>query len=169
MKDRYIEDCFKLTPKLSIIKLGDDRHITIQFNDSIPLEKWPEHVKIYFTSEKNSYGIIGKKWIDGDEWFVLLKLGWTNIELRPEKYTFLKTKLQCSDISYYECFESILAISDFELFDGIYNCSKKCFPVSLPDKKSYFIPFCEKNETDCASIFTAELLTKTTLGMILHM
>ena len=75
----YLEDvytfvsgtCYRIYIKINyIIESGILLHIHIVFNDNITFENLPEVLEFYFTSEKNSHGIIFNEWKDGEEFAI---------------------------------------------------------------------------------------------------
>ena len=72
----YLEDvytyvsgtCYLIYIEINnIIETGFLANIYLEFNDKISFENLPEVLEFYFTSEKNSHGIICNEWIDGEE------------------------------------------------------------------------------------------------------
>ena len=105
-------------------------NIFINFTDSFPKKELPTSLKVYFTSEKNSYGIISNKWMDGN----VMKTSIANNTYKSIKLNSVQhNNLPCDHESYYECISRITAVT-------LKGSSIQCSPASLP---SY--PLC--NET----------------------
>ena len=105
-------------------------NIFINFTDSFPKKELPTSLKVYFTSEKNSYGIISNKWMDGN----VMKTSIANNTYKSIKLNSVQhNNLPCDHESYYECISRITAAT-------LKGSSIQCSPASLP---SY--PLC--NET----------------------
>ena len=121
-KTYYSGTCFNITSILTITK-GKQTKFAITFpKGAIDYEDIPP-VKLYFTSESNSFGIIGNRWQDGDEYDVTIPRNTrTDLNLRPIRYVFDKQKSLCRDISFYGCYIS-------KLIDRIISgCFNKCIP-----------------------------------------
>ena len=133
--------CYKITTKSDKIIKGDSKYIKVYFNESIPHEHLPSLLKLYFTSEENSYGIIANAWMDGKVMLVNLNKN-SNIEIsiRPESYIYLNEKFRCSNESFYKCYTSHLNMINFE------NCPRKCLTVTLPDTVTDQHLFCKTEE-----------------------
>ena len=123
--------CYKLTslPKNKYI-IKKRTNIFINFTDNFPKKELPKSLKVYFTSEKNSYGIISDKWVDGN----VMKTSIANNTHKTLKLNSVQhNNLPCDHESYYECISRTIA--------GILKRSSiQCGAASLP---SY--PLC--NET----------------------
>ena len=113
---------FHITSILEIRK-GKQTQFAITFLiNSINFEEIPP-VKLYFTSKSNAFGIIGNRWLDGDEYDVTVSRNTKiSIDLRPIRYIYDKQKSACRDISFYECYFSKLIGS---ILSG---CPKTCMP-----------------------------------------
>ena len=92
-------------------------------------------MSIFFTSEKNSYGITRSVWKDGKVFSPVFteKENAQYVDLSVEEHINLK----CNDHSFYECAGSKIMKSDFG------NCSIICMPVTLPNVK---YPICQNYE-----------------------
>ena len=56
----------KITPTKDFVpRKNDGRNIMVMFNETIPLEKLSS-IKVLFTTEKNSYGIVVNRFMDGE-------------------------------------------------------------------------------------------------------
>ena len=133
MVTRYLGDCYKISSILSdhqLIKYGT--RIFLHFNKSIVDEDLPPFIKLFFTSEKNSHGIIESQWRNGKiiRSQVNKDMGKV-INLTPQQHNFLTINSKCSSESYYECLEKRL------------NTTLNCSLVSLP-----ILPLCEMNKTN---------------------
>ena len=99
----------------------------------------------YFTSEKNSYGIIWDSWKDGKTFsFYKDNKKGKYLELFINKFV----NLECKEETFYECVGSKIMKADFS------KCSHTCMPITFPNVK---YPLCEKFEewyigncTECA-------------------
>ena len=130
---RYLGDCYKISSILSdhkLVKYGT--RILLHFKKTIVEEDLPPFIKLFFTSEKNSYGIIESQWRNGKiiRSQVNKDMGKV-INLTPQQHNFLTIKSQCSSESYYECLAKRL------------NTTLNCSLVSLP-----ILPICEMNKTN---------------------
>ena len=80
-------------------------------------------VDVFFTSEKNSYGITRRDWRDGEVYSFSIKSG----TKKDISFTFEKNiNLKCSEESFYEHVASKLSNDSFE------GCSNTCLMTSLP-------------------------------------
>ena len=107
--------CYKITPINDDILRGDDgRNIDVYFNKFLPLKDLPS-LKVYFTSEKNSYGVVSNLFTEGE--VVEMKIDKnknTFINLKPEKHIYLsRSKSNCIEASFWECYASNLLKSNF--------------------------------------------------------
>ena len=99
--------------------------MSVHFVKSIPYEKLP-YIKIYITSEKNSYGVVRQSWWDGNVKQALLKKNmFKQLNLKPQHTIYQNKASNCRAESYYECFERMY-LTNTE------NCSNKCTGYSLP-------------------------------------
>ena len=127
--------CYKISSETfsnSAITRGNSQSILVKYNESIPIDNLPL-LTIYFTSEKNAYGLIFAEWMDGEVLEFNIKNNmYEEFILRTEKYLYLKADSNCSDDSFYECFESKLITNNFD------GCPRKCLPdITLPSYKKY--------------------------------
>ena len=97
--------CYRIIPTTQIIYKGEMKSIQVYFNNTIQSEGLPS-LKIYFTSEKNSYGIVLNSWLNGDPMEETVdKYTYKVFSLKPEKYMYLNTsKSICSFQSYWDCY-----------------------------------------------------------------
>ena len=98
--------CFKITPKIRTGRAVENK-LLLEFSKTLPIEDVP-NVKVFFTSENNSYGVIDVSWYEGDEYFLRIdprKNQDYNIDFRIKQYDSLKSDIShCSDTkSFYEC------------------------------------------------------------------
>ena len=121
--------------------------VLVNFNKSILEENLPR-VEIYITSERNSYGCNQWKYREGQELFLVGKIGkelW--IKVQPEKYVLLdksqSPKSHCeNNASFYESFDIFLTEEISK------KCLRKCLPYSSINNS---LPLCEtENEMICA-------------------
>ena len=81
-------------------------------------------IDVFFTSEKNFYGITRRDWRDGEVYSVNMKRRIkTDISLSSEK----KINLKCSQESFYEYVVSKLSAESFDI------CNDTCLMTSLPN------------------------------------
>ena len=125
--------CYKISVVNTIFST-QEADINLHFNQSVPEKDIPS-IKIHVTSEQNSYGVIGFKWLNGKAATTQIEKGNFKImDLKPEKYKYLSP---CSQESFYECFSKIL---------GAQLEGSKCTAISLPN-----LPICKTEETDLHS------------------
>ena len=102
--------CYRITQKIKVVE-DMMNSIVIVFNASMPDEDIPEHVDIFFTSEKNPYGVLSLKWIDGNELGFVLKpremyYYYTDLTIRQYKFTKKQKSTgqrSCGNKSTIEC------------------------------------------------------------------
>ena len=100
--------CYKITALSNSGIKGKYRSIIFYFNTSIPHEMLP-YILVYFTSEKNAPGILNTIWYEGEiDTIFIEKDIYIQCNLQVVKHDFLKSKSNCRDESYYECFAKIL-------------------------------------------------------------
>ena len=118
----YYGTCYKIIPSINrTIANGENTRFALKFPKKfIKYEDIPP-LKIFFTSEKNSLGIIRNAWKDGEIFDVTVEKNTkTELSLKPTKYVLLDAKSKCRKKSFYECFESEFFYADFS------ECPKKC-------------------------------------------
>ena len=117
--------CYKISTKSNshtAVYRGYSQDILVEYDESIPLSNLPM-LTIYFTSEKNAYGIMFSEWMDGEvQEFKIENNVYEEISLRPERYIYLKAKSKCFDESFYECFGLNFLSNNFN------GCPRKCLP-----------------------------------------
>ena len=127
-------NCYKLTSLLTnndMIKVITD--ISIYSNTSITEENIPS-LEIFLTSDKNAYGVVFNKWVNGKVIKTKIDKGiHKHIELRQQQYNYLGKNFKCSHEAYYECVSRHLVAK----LNG--TCS------SMPSLPS--IPTCEISKT----------------------
>ena len=155
--------CYKMTLQGAVDQKGPNtknwRTILVNFNKSISNENLPT-LKIYFTSENNSYGIISNRWLDGEIWELdineldINKNIYYELDLKAEKHIRLKTTSQCIDeVSFYECYGARILSDNFDY------CPRKCIGFSIPFIEPDIIPVCETvNEMNCSNNLAYDLL-----------
>ena len=102
--------CYRITQKIKVVE-DMMNSIVIVFNASMPDEDIPEQVDIFFTSEKNPYGVVSLKWIDGNELGFVLKptemyYYYTDLTIRQYKFTKKQKSTgqrSCGNKSTIEC------------------------------------------------------------------
>ena len=130
----YFGTCYKLTAMPNFIKKGRYISLIFYFNESIPHEKLP-HIRAFYTSEKNAFGIMNAYWSDGTAKSVFIEKDvYVQSNLKVVKHDYLKLKSICRDEPFFECFAKILN-------PRLNECPKKCSKYSLP-----YVQICETNE-----------------------
>ena len=144
---RFSGICYKITSISHSSGKGVFRKLIWYFKESISHEDLP-FLKIYSTSEKNSYGLTQVVWFDGKVKQTLIKSGvFKQINFKPQQTNYLKITTNCKDESYFECFEKLY----MQKLNN--SCKKKCTPYSLPT-----VPVCKNDmEIQCAKIVYDEL------------
>ena len=108
---KYSGTCYKVSAKLSatdssqfLKHKGKYTSIIVYFNQSISEKKLPR-LKVFITSEKNSYGITNNGWRDGKaNKFSVESNVLKQMDLEPVEYRYLKrSKSKCRSESFYEC------------------------------------------------------------------
>ena len=137
--------CYKISSMLSTkYMVKTETTISVYFIDSIPEKDLPTSLKVYISSEENSYGIIYKEWMHGN----ILK---THVDKGKSKDVKLKpiqrNNLPCGHESYYECGSRILEA-------GLSGSSSQCSTYSLP---SYPVCKFNKTEEEWQEFFNAEV------------
>ena len=140
--------------KIDTVDLSDPSYywqlISVDFREDIPIDRIPL-LQVMFTSEENSYGIMGQSWKDGDNLVFKLphNVEFTEYGLSEERYNFIPEKRQCRTLPFYECLGINFMKQNFD------DCPRKCLPYSLPSK--IWLPanksqLCEENseEHSCA-------------------
>ena len=129
-------NCYKISSRSTpIIKYYT--RISIHFNESILYSDLPSKLKVYVTSEKNSYGVVANAWMNGKSIKVEIEKETSkSIDLKPEKYNYIASN-KCSQESFYECFSRSYK-EKLEM-----HSMTKCSPISLPR-----LPMCKPNETN---------------------
>ena len=132
----YFGNCYKISTYEYPIIRGKVRQLYFHFNDSISHESLPS-LKIFITSEQNSYGIVLKTWLD--EKVMKVDIPRNKYKIihfhSPEQYEYLRSKSKCSDESFYECYGNVLS-------EKIKECPSICNIYSLPS-----LPGMKKTET----------------------
>ena len=152
--------CYKINEVTSLIQDGEWRYINMYFNKTLSRENLPSW-RLYFTSEKNAYGILRNWWFDGElDELILEGNTTTTIQLKVQKHMYHNTsKFTCGDQSLYECWGSKILTENFD------ECPKKCLPYSFPMFQNSNIPLCITDEEyNCAHSkvnIIMEKITKT--------
>ena len=137
LSTRYSGICYKISStKQSMYKPAVMRVFIWYFKETIPLGGLP-YLKLYLTSEKNSYGLTQVIWFDGKVKQAQIESGiYKQINFKPQQTNYLKITTNCKDESYFDCFEKLF-------MDKIHSsCQHICSPYSLPT-----VPVC-KTDTD---------------------
>ena len=131
------QSCLKISSQVGkALRRSSGRRIYIEFIT----ELIPDQIKIYFTSETNSYGIFESEWFDGEPHKEVIFPGnKANIILKPVEHTYLKDS-KCSHISFLEQWKFYLPLTNFS------SCSKTCAPWTFLTSER--LPKCEWNETN---------------------
>ena len=135
MPTLHYEHCFKITSILTNkYMIKEHTNISLIFNKSLTQEDLPTYVKIFVTSEKNSYGVVFDTWKNGRVMITQVDTGMSKrIVLYPEEYRYLK----CSHETFYGCMSRIIAAN---LKGSKLHCSFAILPS---------IPVCENsNKSD---------------------
>ena len=122
LQTAFYGTCYKISTTLSKQMVpGEYYDFTISFNKTFLAYEDIPPVKIFFTSENNAYGITANEWRDGKVFEMTMRpCTRKNIYLKPIKYIYSKTKSNCREETFYECFGEQLYADDYE------GCSKKC-------------------------------------------
>ena len=124
-------NCFKITA-FSVNMNSAITYIILYFNKSSILDDF-HTLDIFFTSEKNSYGVVHNWWRNGKVMKIQVdKNTFQTIALKQELYQYMETAThnKCSYESYYECISRIIA------------ANLKCSLISLPS-----LPICKHNQS----------------------
>ena len=112
--------CYKVRSISNFIRKGSVRRMTFNFNESTPFV-----LKSFITSEDNAYGIVQNVWMDGKVSRVDVKKSfYVETSLKPLQRKYLKSKSDCNEKSFYECYGNFLAT----ILEG---CPNKCHIFSL--------------------------------------
>ena len=96
--------CYKITPKLKTPRNAMN-FIAIAFNQELADEDVP-NLKLIFTSEENSFGIINMDWVEGDEFIVEVdpKLNLSHgVNFKAVRQERLELTTRCGKESFYKC------------------------------------------------------------------
>ena len=128
--------CYNLTSVLTNkYMMKQYTEILIYFNKSASEENLPTSLKIFITSEKNSYGIGLDDWKNGKIFKTRVDKGmYKNIDIKPIQHSYLTTK--CSHESFHQCMSRLIAKDSN-------GSSSLCSPFSLPS-----LPVCNINKTN---------------------
>ena len=123
----YSGTCLKITSSPDNFRKEAREVLLLTYSEDVPLENIPT-IQIYFTSERNAFGVTRTAWYDGDvlPFDILSTHSFTEYGLKEEKYIYLSKKLKCRSEPFYNCYGRALANADFS------NCPKKCLPHSVP-------------------------------------
>ena len=128
-------DRYKISANLIHVKEPYHLFLKIEISKDIPDDGIPD-VNVWFSSEKNSFGVLLTEWLDG-EYFLLDKVkGFNALFFQPQKVIKLKSE-KCQNSSYYECLSSKLEKENFS------HCPIRCAAISLPMNT---FPLCETLE-----------------------
>ena len=110
--------------------------LMIYFNQSIPWLDIPT-LQVFFTTEKNSYGIAVNSWKNGRMGKTSVNKGLFNsVDVRAVKFSYLPENSKCGQESFYECFSRLLIAN-------INGSLTKCTPGTFPN-----LPICKELNTD---------------------
>ena len=120
-------ECFKLNGS---IKTGPEQIQFIRFvRVKIESKEIPDAMKVFFTSEENSYGIYRNSWLDGDVFEKILYPGHiAYINLKPVEYVYLEQEGHCSSKTFIEQWLPHLLAANFS--SGKCPSPKRCSPFS---------------------------------------
>ena len=118
---RFNYRCFAINTNRNVDKR--DTEIKILFLEPT-LQTFFIQIHIFFTSEKNSFGVTRREWRDGEVYSSIISAGVKrNITFTVEKYINLK----CNEESFYEHVTSRLSKQSFD------KCNDTCLMTSLPN------------------------------------
>ena len=131
--------CFKVNSTLKTsFKDGDFRKIRIDLRKA--KKSMPKSVRMFITSEGNSYGIFNYEWWDGKFIEESVDMGkWIKLALEPKEYRYLEGRGRCSNTSNFEHWGAALINANFS------SCPRKCSSVKF---SSDVIPFCGVKSDD---------------------
>ena len=132
----YFGNCYKISSKSTPITKTYGQ-ISLHFNKSVLNADLPNKLKVFATSEKNSYGVVANQWLNGR--IVKMEVEkeiCKTIDLKPEKYDYLTTN-NCTEEAFYECFSRLYKekLKQYSMTE--------CSPISLPR-----LPTCKLNESN---------------------
>ena len=106
----------------------------------IDTQKIPSNIEVYFSSERNSYGIFYHQWFDGKVTKNTMSINRTvEFVIKPIEHKYLNQDSQCSDLSFLEQFKYQLEKIN------VSECAKPCFSdIFMTSSK---LPLCEWNST----------------------
>lgn len=100
--------CFKIMPKIKT-KRNLENSLKLKFSNSMSYYDVPK-VKMFFTSENNSYGIMDVSWFEGDEYSLLIDTKEKfhfNIDFKIVQYENLMSSTHCTRVvPFYKCVSS---------------------------------------------------------------
>ena len=128
--------CYNLTSVLTNkYMMKQYTEILIYFNKSASEENLPTSLKIFITSEKNSYGVVFSNWKNGKVMIADVAPNMFKIlNLTPKQHNYLTMNSRCSNDPYYECLTRLISMK-------LNGSTSKCSPVSLPS-----LPVCKEND-----------------------
>ena len=139
--------CYNLTAMRSV----DGKLTLIEFSSDLGYTHIPDII-LYFTSERNSYGVTNFDWKDGKPYSVKIPNGNQKvIDLTVEKSIHLK----CHDQSFYEC-------AAFKILNSEYSkCNITCTPITLPHD---YYPICDNDNAgyECSKNYVFDVLQNIT-------
>ena len=107
--------------------------IYVNFTDELIEKDVPSTLYVYITSEKNSYGIVIRTWLDGEKSEIMIDKGTQRIiALKAAKHNYIKS---CSDETFYECVTRLTV-------KNLKGTSSNCTMIHLPS-----FEFCKFNKT----------------------
>ena len=129
--------CFKLNSTMTTpLPQRFDRNIKIELKKTA----MSNTVKIYFTSEENSYGVFKNQWWDGKVFQQNLEgQKWARISLQPYEYRYLDDQEKCSLETNLQRWQYLVKKANFS------HCPKKC---SLIQCMSNILPMCDWTTED---------------------
>ena len=122
--------CYKINSTAPEFK-GHLRGIKINFLPSIESSDLPLQVDYTLSSEDNAYTVLFDQSMNGDVLRHYAKMGyWAVLNLKTEKFIYLKETSQCVDDSFWKLWEPF-----YSHYSGFENCPKKCAAISLPNNR----------------------------------
>ena len=128
----YMGTCYEINRESNGVIGNKFQEFMLYFNRSIPFKDLPL-LKIFFSSEKNVYGISFNEWKNGNMAKVNIYKGvYKKIDIIEKKFSYISGITTCGHETFYECFSRKLAAK-------LNGSSTKCSPGSLP-----FLPICKE-------------------------
>ena len=122
--NQFDDNCFKINSTLlKPFQQSHNRWIDIQTTEN-DTKYMPDYIKVYFTSEENSYGA-SLDWWDGNVFAQRIDLKKkVLVNLKPFEYRYLGDDSKCSQDSNVARFKTIFKDANFS------KCPEKCSPTN---------------------------------------